>query len=84
MKQLEPLAEKFRDGSEQYKRYVQLRHYSLQEVKYEDFTIFRILGKGAFGQVNEKYKKENLFFAPLPFFIFIFIFFFFFIYQVSD
>jgi len=45
--------------SSHFKTYVRLVDYAKKEVSLEDFTVFRILGRGAFGAVNAVQKKDT-------------------------
>lgn len=49
---LATVMEAFLNQSAEYKNYVELKCYAQRDVKYSDFELFRVLGKGAFGSVS--------------------------------
>uniref|UniRef100_A0A6A7G461 AGC/GRK/BARK protein kinase n=1 Tax=Hirondellea gigas TaxID=1518452 RepID=A0A6A7G461_9CRUS len=56
---LMPVMTAFLNQSIEYKKFVQLKSYAQRNVTYEDFEMFRVLGKGAFGSVFMVKKNDT-------------------------
>lgn len=45
--------------SDEYQKYIQLMHYSRRPISLKDFTVFRVLGRGAFGAVSAVQRNDT-------------------------